>query len=162
MPRTRSIALAFTGLAAAVLAALALAAPAGAGDSPFILKVAKDKDGPYAEGFTDVKLQDGQVKDFFFRVRNREPDPFNDMRFTEEFGPPPKGLILRWFRGDENITSAVQGTGHVFNLPSDGRRYFKLVAKAQAGDLGHCLGAEADFQNTISDFAYLQLNKNCP
>lgn len=163
MTRIRTILPAVAGFAATLIAALALAAPAGAGGEgpPFIVKVAKDKQGPYQDGFSNVNLQGGQVKDFFFRVRNKEPEPFINMTFEELFGPAPKGLILKWFKGDTNVTSDVQGDGHSFNLPGDGRRFFELKAKAEANNLYHCLGGEADFENTISDFAFLQFNTVC-
>src|SRR5688572_23183371 len=57
MQRPRSLALALAGLAASLLTALALATPAGArGDPPFTVKVAKEKDGQYRDGFTDINL----------------------------------------------------------------------------------------------------------
>ena len=161
MKLPRSLAVALAGLAATLVTVLALATPAAAGTPPFVVKVAKDKDGPYKQGFTDVNLQGGQVKDFFFRVRNKEPEPFNNMRFQEIFGPAPDGMVYRWFKGNTNITQEVQTSGYAFNLPGDGRRFFRFKAKATADGLTDCMGGEADFQNTIADAAFLQFNTGC-
>jgi hypothetical protein len=145
-------------IAAAVVAvaAIALPASASAGEPAVSLKVAKHKDGPYKpEVRTNIKLN--QAKDFYWKARNVTDAEFPDVLLTDD-GPYPTGWIVRWFRGDDNITSDVRGDGYEFVLQPGKSKLFRSRLKPTKTADEVCHAAGAGPSEPATDFALVVVN----
>jgi hypothetical protein len=103
---------------------LAVASPASAGNviSDPVIKVSKNFSGSkYHFGFIETALQEGQTKDFFFRVKNpTSSDGVVPLRASES----DNGFRYRYFRGDRNITQKLANNN--FNLQLDAGQAKKI------------------------------------
>ena len=129
-------------LAAAV--AVALPASASAGDPVVFMKVAKHKDGPY-KTVQGASIALNQTKDFYWKARNVTDAKLPDVLLTDD-GPFPPGWIVRWFKGNDNVTSDVKGDGYEFALKPGKSKFFRsrLKRTEPADDLCHVGEAESE------------------
>jgi len=127
MAGARKIAAGLTALAAALALAGAFATPSSAGVDSFAVKVAKERHGTYKKVLNAPALEGKE--DFYFRVKStvnqQQQMAFRGSATTSEYK-------IRWYLGEENVTSGVSNTGHDFTLKPDKVKIFRLEAKPEA------------------------------
>jgi hypothetical protein len=149
------------GSIAAVLAAvvvIALPASASAGQPLVSLKVAKHKDGPY-KAFQVSNIALNETKQFYWKAKNVADGKLPDVRLTDSFALYPPGWIVRWFRGDDNITAGVHNpAGYQFGIKAGGSKLFRLKLKPTKTAGPVCAEASAGPPKTSPDSAVIAVN----
>ena len=141
-----------------VLGALALSPSAqGRGDS-WATKVAKDKDGPYGV-VTKASVPNGDSKTLWWRVTSKADSDLN-VAFVDDTGGTP-GFKVKWFKGDDNVSSDVNEFGYEFVLHPDQSKYFRgVVTRTRQNADPVCIEAGAH-NLLIFEFAFAGINIRC-
>ena len=147
--------------AAALTAALMLSAgTAGARLTPPVtLKVAKHKDGPYAYDQV-VNVPVGKSKSVYFKAKNTTGENV-DAEFDDNGSSSGlENFVVKWFRGDKNISSEVKGSGYDFPLKANKQAILRAKLTHSDPGSGFCLDGEAT-ANLITSFAGVAVNQKC-
>ena len=143
---------------AACVAAIVLPASASAGDPVVSLKVAKHKDGPYKTVQT-THIAPPDAKDFYWKVRNPTDAKLPDVLLTAG-EVSSAGWIARWFRGDDQITSDVEGGGYEFALrPGKSKLFRSRLKPTEIAKKQLCFDAYAGPPLTDTDGALVAVNE---
>jgi hypothetical protein len=135
-------------MVAAVAISILAAPPAGAGmgSSPMRLTISKTKDGPYSFSALHAKVNAGP-KGFFVKVADKTEHRQDGLLEDVSAGAGSANFKIRWFRGDENITSDVQGPGYGFGLKPGKPKVFRALVKPLNPDPGAlCLAPRASVE----------------
>jgi hypothetical protein len=149
-------------IACLAIAAVALpATQASALAPPFTTTGAKAKSGPYKAEIQRVKIAVGSSKTLYWRVRENY-DTNQQLRFDDAStpNPNPPGYKVRWFRGKQDITSAVKAPGgYTFVLKAGARKVFRARVKRRAAGSPFCLGGQfVDVALPYAEGAYFAVN----
>ena len=135
---------------AALLASLALAAPAGAGPDLVFVTVAKKRDGPYVAISPEVRVR-SRAKDFFMRVTNGTTG-IEDVALKDVSNDPGNDFRISWFRGKKEVTEAARGAGYGFEFDADESRTFRARVKPRVANPGElCLSGRFDVTSALND-----------
>jgi hypothetical protein len=148
------------GLIGALVAALVLAAPSSALGPNIIVRVAKDKDGPYRE-ILSVNVAKNQTKNLWYRVRSESETDLKDLLFDDGLQKYLETLRVKWFEGGDNVTHDVQTSGHEFNLKADASKYFNARVTAEKKNVEECLIGRAVYPSVSLDQAFAGINDDC-
>ena len=148
------------GALAAAILALALAPSSQGRGGFFVVKVAKDKDGPFRKALNRV-IPDGETRSLWYLVKSKVPDD-QQVSFYEQTPDAPEGLKVKWFKGDQDVTDDVQTSGHDFNLSAGKSKYFQARVKATEPGLLYCLRGTASTGGVFFNTAEGEINHGCP
>jgi hypothetical protein len=116
------------------------------GEFPVRVKIAKKEGGPFSFMALHATVDDAP-KDFYVKVINGTN---HDQEATLEdlsAGSGEPNFKIRWLRGEQGITSEVQGGGYGFGLKPGKPKVFRAVVKPLAPDPGAlCLAPRATVQ----------------
>jgi hypothetical protein len=146
------------GVGVALVAGLT-AFPVSAGEPP-IIKIAKQKDGPYST-YVEFNIGSGQSRDFFSKARTAsgaEPQ-----KVTLELEAPPNYKV-KYFKGDENITQAVTSVeGLDLTLKETPKRFRGVIKDSGNAPDPACLFANVEDPETEINIAVsgAGINNDC-
>ena len=100
--------------------------PADAGNFAKV-KIAKHADGPYKFGSVNTNLEVNEKRFVYIKAKSQTGP--QAAKFQEFEPAPGADYVVKYFRGQTNITDAVQGSGYNFTLPSTYTR-FRVRVKA--------------------------------
>jgi hypothetical protein len=149
-------------LLAACVAALVLpVATAGGGEKFFKVRVAKKESGPYSV-FQKVNIPVGESKSAYFKVKNKADSNLLHMNFNDNIPDPNPDFKVKWFRGDNNITSEVESEdGYPFTLKEDKPLIIRAKVKHLDPGAGVCIDAGAEGDDVGDSLAVLGVNTDC-
>lgn len=148
-------------LIAAALVPLSAAAPAPArGGLPASLKSAKEKDGPFKE-VVRVNMPVGDMKVVWFRAKSSADKPqqfgFNDAESSSEL----EGYKVKWFKGDQNVSSSVQTEGQLLVLEPGDPKFLQAKVKRTGPGEPFCLIGQLFDKSLDKKNAYAGVNDEC-
>jgi hypothetical protein len=139
-PRTWAVAIALA------LAALGIGAASSAGLAVIIdVEASKHRDGPYEDAQQQVNIPVGKEKSLYWRVKNFTAGPL-DLTFDDAAtgGSDTDGYRIRWYRGRNDISSQVKGSGYPFKLKAGKKKIFRAEVKHKLDvSPGFCIGGQA-------------------
>ena len=95
------------------------------------LEGSKTADGTYKD-LTRVRVADN--RDVFVRASNESGDPYDATLMDQATGPGKGDYKLRWFKGDQEITEAVRGSGYEFSVANQDQERFRVRVKVKANN----------------------------
>lgn len=103
----------------------------------------------------------GQTKTLYWKAKNNSGDP-QDLSFDDASTPKLSGYEVKWFRGDHNISSQVEGSGYEFSLGDGNTKIFRARLERVSSGMGFCLGGQAGTPDIPwFDGAYFGVNGDC-
>jgi hypothetical protein len=146
------------GFLAVLLAAVATATAA---QDPVQIETALHKDGPWSTEGRNVHIPAGHSKNLYARITNTShPNHPQDITLKDLSGATP-GYHISWFKGNEDISHAVQTTGYDFGLKHGKTKKFRARVKVTDDSNQECLTGEFEVQpeSTVAH-AFFRVNGN--
>jgi hypothetical protein len=148
------------GALAAAILALALAPSSQGRGGFFVVKVAKEKDGPFRNHLNRV-IPNDETKSLWYLVKSKAGDD-QPVFFYQEPPDAPEDLKVKWFKGQNDISHDVQTSGHDFNLQAGKSKLFQARVRATEPGVLYCLQGTAMTGGVFFNTAEGEINGGCP